>query len=63
MLPQWPSSSHDSNICSYTTRVSKAHKEWANFIKHVNISYGKTLNIIGVDTILLQVCNSLNSKR
>ncbi|KAL5547435.1 hypothetical protein UlMin_002666 [Ulmus minor] len=37
----------------YTTRVSKVHEE-GYFLKQVNIPYGKTLDIIGVNTGFLQ---------
>ncbi|KAF3452976.1 hypothetical protein FNV43_RR03409 [Rhamnella rubrinervis] len=42
----------------YTTKVSKGHEE-GYFLKQVNIPYGKTLDIIGVNTGLLQdfVCS------
>ncbi|KAM6553119.1 hypothetical protein CsatB_013881 [Cannabis sativa] len=38
----------------YTTRVSKSHEERGNFLKQVNLSHGRTLNIIGLNTGLLQ---------
>ncbi|XP_062078345.1 uncharacterized protein LOC133782912 isoform X2 [Humulus lupulus] len=38
----------------YTTRVSKSHEERGYFLKQVSVSYGRTLNIIGLNTGLLQ---------
>ncbi|PON92309.1 Metallo-dependent phosphatase-like [Trema orientale] len=38
----------------YANRVSKAHEEGGYFLKQVNVSYGKTLSIIGVNTGLLK---------
>lgn len=45
---------HDSILCRYATKVSKGH-EGGYFLKQVNIPYGRTLDIIGVNTGLLQV--------
>ncbi|EXB74787.1 hypothetical protein L484_023530 [Morus notabilis] len=38
----------------YTTTVSKVHEEGGCFLQQVNVSYGKTLDVIGVNTGLLQ---------
>lgn len=48
---------HDCFLCRYTTRVSKGH-DGSYFIKQVILPYGKTLDIIGVNTGLLQVRSS-----
>ncbi|GMN56926.1 hypothetical protein TIFTF001_026042 [Ficus carica] len=38
----------------YTTRVSKVHEEGGSLLEQVNVSYGKSLDIIGVNTGLIQ---------
>lgn len=47
----------------YTTRVSKVLEEGGSFLKQVNVSYGKSLDIIGVNTGLIQVHSVFESRK